>query len=190
MKENGFKLAKERSRRYPAQTIMDEDYTDDIPLHANSPAQAKSQLHSLEQAAVSIGFHVSTDKAEYMCFNQRGYITTLKSSLLKLVGKFPHLGSHVSSTKNGINMWLAKALIAIDRLLVIWKSDLTDKIKCSFFQATVVSVQLYRCTTWTLTKSLAAITLECCKLYWTSPGCNTLQDSSCTATYHPSWKLS
>ena len=27
MKENGFKLAKERSRRYPAQTITDADYT-------------------------------------------------------------------------------------------------------------------------------------------------------------------
>ena len=32
MKENGFKLAKERSRRYPAQTIMDTDYADDIAL--------------------------------------------------------------------------------------------------------------------------------------------------------------
>ena len=30
MKENGFKLAKERSRRYPAQNIKDADYTDDI----------------------------------------------------------------------------------------------------------------------------------------------------------------
>ena len=30
MKENGFKLAKEKSRRYPAQTIT--DYTDDIAL--------------------------------------------------------------------------------------------------------------------------------------------------------------
>ena len=30
MKENGFKLAKERNRRYPAQTITDEDYADDI----------------------------------------------------------------------------------------------------------------------------------------------------------------
>ena len=29
MKENGFKLAKERSRRYPAQTITGADYTND-----------------------------------------------------------------------------------------------------------------------------------------------------------------
>ena len=47
---------------------------------------------------------------------------------------------------------IAKAWTAIDRLLVIWKSDLTDKMKRSFFQAAVVSILLYECTTWTLTK--------------------------------------
>ena len=47
-----------------------------------------------------------------------------------------------------------KARTAIDRLSTIWKSDLTDKIKRSFFQATVVSILLYGCTTWTLTKRL------------------------------------
>ena len=33
-------------------------------------------------------------------------------------------------------------------------SDLTDKMKCSFFQAAVVSILLYGCTTWMLTKRL------------------------------------
>ena len=76
MKENGFKLAKERSRRYHAQTIMDADYADDIALLANTPAQAETQLHSLERAAASLGFHVNADKMEYMCFNQSGDIST------------------------------------------------------------------------------------------------------------------
>ena len=31
-------------------------------------------------------------------------------------------------------------------------SDLTDKMKRSFFKAAVVSILLYGCTTWTLTK--------------------------------------
>ena len=39
-------------------------------------------------------------------------------------------------------------------LSVIWNSDLTDKIKRSFFQAAIVSILLYGCTTWTLTKRL------------------------------------
>ena len=37
MKDNGFKLVKERSWRYSAQTIMDVDHTDDIALLANTP---------------------------------------------------------------------------------------------------------------------------------------------------------
>ena len=47
-----------------------------------------------------------------------------------------------------------KAWTAIDRLSIIWKSDLTDKMKHSFFQAAVVSILLYGCTTWTLMKRL------------------------------------
>ena len=49
---------------------------------------------------------------------------------------------------------LTKAWIAINRLSIIWKSDLTDKMKRSFFQAAVTSILLYGCTTWTLTKRL------------------------------------
>ena len=47
-----------------------------------------------------------------------------------------------------------KAETAIDRLSIIWKSDLTDKMKRSFLQVVVVSILLYGCTTWTLTKRL------------------------------------
>ena len=37
---------------------------------------------------------------------------------------------------------------------VLWQSDLTDKMKRSFFQAAVISILLYGCTTWTLTKRM------------------------------------
>ena len=80
MKENGFKLTKERSRRYPAETITDADYVDDIALLANEPTQAEFLLHSLERAAVYIGLHVNAHKTEYMCFNQRGDVSTLNSN--------------------------------------------------------------------------------------------------------------
>ena len=87
-----------------------------------------------------------------MCYNQIGEISTLDS--LKLVDKFTYLGSSVSSTEKDINMQLMKAWTAIDKLSIIWKSDLTDKMKHSFFQAVVVLILLYGCTTWTLTKRL------------------------------------
>ena len=65
-----------------------------------------------------------------------------------------YLGSSISSTETDIDMRLAKAWTAIDRLLVIWKSDLSNKMKCSFFQAAVVLILLYGCTTWTPTKHM------------------------------------
>ncbi len=105
MKDNGFKLAKERSRRYPAQTITDADYDDNIALLAKTRDQAENQLHSLERAAAGIGLHANTDKTEYVGFNQRGYICTLKGGLLKLVDKFTYLGSSVSSNENDINTY-------------------------------------------------------------------------------------
>ena len=87
-------------------------------------------------------------------WNQTGHISTLGDSSLKLVNKFTYLGSSVSSTEKDIDTRLTKAWTAIDKLSVIWKSDLTDKIKCCFFHAAVVSILLYGCTSWTLTKRL------------------------------------
>ncbi len=51
--------------------------------------------------------------------------------------------------KKDIETRLTKAWTAINRLSIIWKSDLTDKMKRSFFQAAVASILLYGCTTWT-----------------------------------------
>ena len=103
MKDNGFKLIKERSRRYPTHTITNADYADDIALLANTPAQAETLLHNLEQAAAGIGLHVNADKTEYMCFNQRGDTSTLNGSSLKLVDLFTYQGSSVPSTETDIN---------------------------------------------------------------------------------------
>ena len=154
IRENGFELTKKRSRSYPAKTIADADYADDIALLANTPNQAETLLHSLERAATGIGLHVNTHKTEYMCYNQTDDISTLDGTFLKLVDKFTYVRRSVSSTKKDIDTGLTKAWTAIDRLSIVWKSDLTDEMKPSFFQTAVISILLYGCTTWTLTKRL------------------------------------
>ena len=141
---------------------MDAYYADDTMLLVNTPAQAETLLHSLGRAATGIDRHVNADKTEYMCFNQRGDISTLSGSSLKLVDKFIYLGSSVSSTAKNVNTRLAKARTPIDRLSVIWKSDRNDEIKRNFFHATQ----------------------ECCELYWTSFGGSTAQISHNTVIYH------
>ena len=99
IKEYGFKLTKEWSRRYPAETITDADYADDIALLANTPNQAETLQRSLERAAAGIGLHVNANKTEYTCFNQTGDISTLNGSPLKLVEEFSYLGNSVSSNE-------------------------------------------------------------------------------------------
>ena len=80
-------------------------------------------------------------------FNLIGDIATQGGSSLKLEDKFTYLGNSVPSTEKDIDRRLTKAGTAIDKLLIIWKSYLTDKMKRSCFQAAVVSILLYGCTT-------------------------------------------
>ena len=101
IKENGFRLINEKSRRYLAKTITDADCADDIALLTNAPAQAENLQHSLECAAASIGLHVNAHKTECMCFNQTGDIFTLDGTSLKLVDKFTCIGSSVRKSDLG-----------------------------------------------------------------------------------------
>ena len=90
-----------------------------------------------------------------ICYkNQPNQTYMLQVIILNANNSFTYLGSSVTSTEKDINMRLTKAWTAINRLSIIWKSDLTDKMKRSFFQAAVASILLYGCTTWTLTKRL------------------------------------
>ena len=108
----------------------------------------------MERAVAGISLHVNAHKTECMCFNQTGNISTLNDSTLKLVDRFTYLGSSMSSNKTDIDTQLTKIWRVINRLSVIWKSDLTDRMKRSFFLAAIVSILLYGCTTWTLSKRL------------------------------------
>ena len=67
-------------------------------------------------------------------------------------GLFQYCSQHscVIAVELLLQSFSLKAWAAIDRLSIIWKSDLTDKMKRSFFQAAVISLLLYGCTTWTL----------------------------------------
>ena len=53
---------------------------------------------------------------------------------LQLVDQFIYLDSNTLSTENDINKRIRKSLTGIDRLLIIWKSDISDKIFKDFFQ--------------------------------------------------------
>ena len=109
---------------------MDADYTESL-------------LHSLERAVDGISLHINTDQTDFMYFNQRGDISTLNGRSLKLVDKFFYFGNTDSSTENDINRRLEKAWTAINKLSVMWKSDLSDKIKHIFLSSDLVNTTVW-----------------------------------------------
>ena len=87
------------------------------------------------------------------------------------------------------SIWkLVIARPAIDWLSVIRMSDLSHKIGWIFFRVAVVSIQLYRCTTYWIkldgncTRMLQAIL--------NNPGGNISQNSSCSIMNQRSWRIS
>ena len=74
-KENGFKRAKKEAEDTPHK-LLGTQTTPITALIENTPTQAESLLHSLEQAAGGIGLHINADKTEYICFHQRRRLHT------------------------------------------------------------------------------------------------------------------
>ena len=126
--ENGFTLKKKaKSKWYPTEIIAD-----DLQLHSNTPAQVKFLLHGLEQATRGIDHYVSP----VYVFKRRSHLHS-KWQASKISRPVVYLGSNISSTESDVNIHIGNSWTAIDRLLTIWKSDLSNKIKEEFFQAIV-----------------------------------------------------
>ena len=111
MKENCVKLSKKKIEAddIPLKQLRRRTTWEHIPLLANTLAQTVALLHSMDWEAAGIGLYVKAGKTEYMCFNQRGNISTTNGSSLKLVDKFTYQGSNVTSSAKDINTQLAKA---------------------------------------------------------------------------------
>ena len=98
---------------------------------------ANTQAEPLEQAARGIGL---------LCEHKKEVaISTVSGKPLKLADQFTYLNSNISPTESYMNICIGKAWAAIDRLSIIWKFDISNKIKLNFFQA--VLVLLYSCLT-------------------------------------------
>ena len=90
------------------------------------------------------------------------YINTPEHKPLKLIdgrelkeaSDFKYPGSWVNSTEGDIKIRKAKAWKALNDTKKIWNSAMSREVKISFFLATVESVLLYGCETWSLTHSL------------------------------------
>ena len=108
---------------FPTDTITDAGHTDDQALFPDTPAQAKSLLHSLRQAAGGLGFYVNANTTKIIHFKREETISFLSGRHVQFEDKFPCLGSNISFTSSDINLHLANALTAIETSSNIWKFD-------------------------------------------------------------------
>ena len=148
----GFKLHQSRSRRYPAVVLTNAD---DLALISESIEQAQLFLLRVEHAAAQIDLHTNKTKTKYMSRNQsESFLVTLNGNTLEEVDDFLYLGSWINTSGKYISTRIAKAWSVHKKMYTVWKSNLSRQIKISFFKATVETVLLYRCATWTMTKTL------------------------------------
>ena len=79
-KELGFTISKRKSSRYPAISITDADYADDIALTTNDLSEANTLLFLIEEKANEIGLNINSRNTEYMSFNQNEKTKTIIKS--------------------------------------------------------------------------------------------------------------
>ena len=90
-----------------------------------------------------------------MIYNQDGEVNikAKNGKNIKIVEDFKYLGSYVNTSSSDIKIRKALAWTACHNMLKVWKPSLSRNWKIQLFVATVESILLYRCNTWTLTKS-------------------------------------
>ena len=116
-----FKIAQSislRIRWHPTETN-----TDDLVLLTNTPTQAKSKLHSLEQAARGTGHHVIADITEFMRFKQDEAIYTWNGKPLKLVDPFTYFDSNSLKIFLNIHQWVEIRSFIASRRILLWKKN-------------------------------------------------------------------
>ena len=155
--ELGFQIERRQSRRIGPEVLTDLDFADDIALLSSEIHQAQSLLSKVESSVAKVGLKMNTAKTKFMSFNleQPVNIKTNDGSDLKEVDDFKYLGAWMQSSEKDIKTRKAAAWRACNKMQVIWKSTiLPRKFKERLFTATVESVLLYGCETWTLTPRL------------------------------------
>ena len=154
--ELGCTVTPRRSRRIPGKVITDLDFADDIALLSNDLELAQRLLSNVEEECKRVGLHRNASKTKVLFCNtlSQNPLITSNGNILEQVHDFKYLGSWVSSTKHDIKVRKALAWKALNTMCKVWKSGISKGPKCRLFVATVESVLLYSCQTWSLTSTI------------------------------------
>lgn len=151
----GFTLTPRRSRRHPTETLTDLDFADDIALLSNQIQQAQELLFRVERSCKKVGLGLNAKKTKFLAYNIEDtvIIRTDNGEELGKQDDFKYLGSWVDSSEKDIKIRKAQAWKALNGMQKIWTSNMSRKLKTRLFIATIESILLYGCESWTLTEA-------------------------------------
>lgn len=124
LKEFDFALKTARGKRFPAETITDADYADDLALFTSNIEETRKLVHSLEKASDDDGLYVNAKKTEFMPFQLERSMKTLKAETVKEVYSFVYLGCEIANTESDVNNRIGKAWTVLNKIKPIWETQL------------------------------------------------------------------
>jgi hypothetical protein len=154
--EHGFITNTRQSSRYPATTIHDLDFADDIALLENTLDRAQMQLITTAKRANEVGLQVNIKKTQALTNqNTNNRSIQLNGQDIEWVDNFKYLGSMMLSSTTDIKVRKGQAWKAFWKMKNIWKSTtIPIHLKINIFKASCLSILLYGCESWIITNKL------------------------------------
>ena len=145
-----------KSRRYSAKVLNDLDFADDIALLKSSKSRAHSQLTRTASAAADLGIVISASKTEYIAINCCPQPPLeVYGSTINHVEDFKYLGAMMACSSGDFKRRKGLALTAFWKLEHLWRcSTISIFTEIKLFNTTCVTVLLYGCELWVLSKAM------------------------------------
>jgi len=114
-------------------------------------------LSKVEHFADEIGLKINVTKTKYICIGEEhddNIKLYVESGFIERVDDFKYLGSWIKNSAKEISCRIGTAFTAAKQFKLIWRSQLSRKLKRLFFMSTIQSILFYACESWSLTKTL------------------------------------
>lgn len=140
--------------------LEDLDFADDIVLLSQRQTDMQEKTTSLVEKAQSVGLRVSKKKTKHMRVNTKSVEPIqLKDQIIEDVDNFTYLGSNIATDGDieiELRTRIGKANHAFSLLHKTWKSkSIKLPTKMKIFKSNVLSILLYGCESWKMTKDIA-----------------------------------
>ena len=136
--------------------LEDIDYADDLLLLSSRVEHMLEKTARLEENAGRVGLKLNPQKCKWMKINSRNNEGLRVRQRGGGSGQFHLPGAQLTRDRGGtleINKRTALAYASFNGLNKIWRArGISRKTKVTFFKTVVLSVFLYGCETWKLTK--------------------------------------